>query len=134
MAAAAAQCSHRRTSLAAPGLVQSGGTNSTTPSQPTIPGSPTEEGDALHAHTPRRGVEPKADSEQQHQVGQGEPILVEFLLVSGKRTRWTLGTEASVREVREAVWRGWPEGEREAALLLMFERRELVLISEFRRM
>ncbi|ORY74788.1 hypothetical protein BCR35DRAFT_139318 [Leucosporidium creatinivorum] len=106
---AAAQKGRRRSSIQAPGLVQYQPTASLPPTQPDIPGSPSSTTGFQLPTTAGGAAVASEQQQQQQQVGTGEPLLVEFLLVSGKRTRWTVGNEATVREVREAVWRGWPE-------------------------
>jgi hypothetical protein len=40
----------------------------------------------------------------------GEPVQIELLLLSGKRKRWTFGTEETVAEVKDRVWHDWPDG------------------------
>ncbi|BGP27308.1 ubiquitin like superfamily protein [Rhodotorula toruloides] len=41
---------------------------------------------------------------------KGEPVEIELLLLSGKRKRWTFGTEETVAEVKDQVWHDWPDG------------------------
>ncbi|PRQ72327.1 hypothetical protein AAT19DRAFT_9666 [Rhodotorula toruloides] len=40
---------------------------------------------------------------------KGEPVEIELLLLSGKRKRWTFGTEETVAEVKDQVWHEWPD-------------------------
>lgn len=78
-------------------------------STPTSPSFQT-----LAAPAPIQGGSPLAGTESREEkdvIGGGEQVEVELLLVSGKRRRWCFGSEATVREVRERVWRNWPEGE-----------------------
>ncbi|GAA5945396.1 hypothetical protein JCM1841_002883 [Sporobolomyces salmonicolor] len=51
---------------------------------------------------------PVVDSASAAKV-RGEPFDLVLLLVSGKRRKWVVGSEETVREVRERVWREWPE-------------------------
>lgn len=95
--------STRRASLQAPGPIQH---SLPTSQQPTIPGSPTPT-----PATPQPPPPATMTSTSPNRVGPGQPLLIEFLLISGKRIRWIVGDSATVREVREAVWTGWPQGE-----------------------
>ncbi|GAA5878859.1 hypothetical protein JCM8547_001491 [Rhodosporidiobolus lusitaniae] len=40
---------------------------------------------------------------------KGDPVVVELLLVSGRRHRWTFGSENSVEEAKRRVWKEWPQ-------------------------
>ncbi|KAM0750499.1 hypothetical protein T439DRAFT_326461 [Meredithblackwellia eburnea MCA 4105] len=41
-------------------------------------------------------------------VGEGEVVTVEFLLVSGRRTKVEFGESATVDQVRVHLWKNWP--------------------------
>lgn len=113
--AAAAARGARRSSLQAPGLVQLGGT-AFAPTEGAIPGSP-DDSPSLGGGVTSLGAR-GARGEGGEQIGKGEAVLIEFLLVSGKRMRRRIGVESTVREVREGVWRSWPEGAPSLSLCL----------------
>lgn len=41
---------------------------------------------------------------------KGDPLEIEFLLMSGKRKRWTVGTQETVEQVRTRIFQDWPRG------------------------
>ncbi|BGO95161.1 hypothetical protein NBRC10512_001888 [Rhodotorula toruloides] len=59
------------------------------------------------------GTDRPVAAESAGEVGRpavkGEPVEVELLLLSGKRRRWTFGTEETVEEVKDQVWHEWPD-------------------------
>lgn len=79
---------------------------SSTPTSPSFPSLVTP--GPIQGGSPLSGAE---TGEEKDVIGAGEQVEVELLLVSGKRRRWCFGSEATIREVREQVWRNWPEGE-----------------------
>ncbi|SCV69610.1 BQ2448_2630 [Microbotryum intermedium] len=41
-------------------------------------------------------------------LGEGTPVRLEFLLLSGKRMRLSIGDKTSIQRTRELVWQRWP--------------------------
>ncbi|GAA5865889.1 hypothetical protein JCM1840_006288 [Sporobolomyces johnsonii] len=85
--------------LAAPQPVQSSLSLAATTLDESAP-APAEKGAAEEG--------PVADSAGAAKV-RGQPFDLVLLLVSGKRRKWVVGSEETVREVRERVWSEWPE-------------------------
>ncbi|GAA5843346.1 hypothetical protein JCM3766R1_002926 [Sporobolomyces carnicolor] len=55
-----------------------------------------------HVETTVAGPDPHSDI-------RGDRFEIEFLLMSGKRKRWTVGSEETVDRVRDRIFADWPQ-------------------------
>ncbi|BGP35014.1 hypothetical protein JCM10296v2_006838 [Rhodotorula toruloides] len=84
----------------------------------------TNEGDARQVMREREGTGPvslvapagtdrpaaaEPVGEVERPAVKGGSVEIELLLLSGKRKRWTFGTEETVAEVKDHVWHEWPD-------------------------
>ncbi|SGZ24050.1 BQ5605_C023g09692 [Microbotryum silenes-dioicae] len=61
----------------------------------------------IHQISRSSGKDPTVDHSVEA-IGQGTPVGLEFLLLSGKRMRLSIGDKTSIQRTREILWQRWP--------------------------
>jgi len=72
--------------------------------------SPTHDATETEKSTLPPPIAPSQDPSPTQYAISGDPFEIEFLLMGGQRKRWTVGSKDTVEQVRQRIWKEWPQG------------------------
>ncbi|GAA5846260.1 hypothetical protein JCM5353_005385 [Sporobolomyces roseus] len=71
--------------------------------------SPTNDPTETEKSTLPPPIAPSQDPTLTQYAINGDPFEIEFLLMGGQRKRWTVGNKDTVEQVRQRIWKEWPQ-------------------------